>query len=146
MNKTFSILAIVLTALAAPAHAEIYKWTDENGNTHFGSAPTQGVRAEATGIQPAQLPGTVSPSSHHQSNYNSYNTQANKAQRRKESAADEASKSRLAQQCRRAKENVAEYNRLRGAMQTKEWSGYYADKLRSAKRREDQACKLSNFR
>jgi len=40
------LLLILLTALSFPAFAEVYKWTDENGNVHFGSQPPPGEQEE----------------------------------------------------------------------------------------------------
>jgi hypothetical protein len=33
------LILIILTALSLPATAEVYKWVDESGVTHFGSQP-----------------------------------------------------------------------------------------------------------
>jgi hypothetical protein len=33
------LILIILTALSFPATAEVYKWVDESGVTHFGSQP-----------------------------------------------------------------------------------------------------------
>ena len=39
--------SLVLTVLMSTgAMAEIYKWLDENGRTHYGDSPTQSVAAE----------------------------------------------------------------------------------------------------
>ena len=35
-------LALLLTALSFSAAAQVYKWTDENGVTHFGTQPPAG--------------------------------------------------------------------------------------------------------
>jgi hypothetical protein len=36
---------LVLAALAAPACAQVYKWVDERGVTHYGERPPQGRKA-----------------------------------------------------------------------------------------------------
>ena len=56
----FSILA----AAAAPAFAQVFKWVDERGITHYGERPPQGVKA--TEVQnklasPAPARGPASP-------------------------------------------------------------------------------------
>lgn len=35
----------VFVAIAAPASAQVYKWVDENGVTHYGERPPQGRKA-----------------------------------------------------------------------------------------------------
>lgn len=39
-------LAIILLALSLPASAQVYKWTDENGQVHFGQRPPPASGAE----------------------------------------------------------------------------------------------------
>ena len=39
-----------LAALAAPAFAQVYKWVDENGRTHYGEKPPAGVKATEVGV------------------------------------------------------------------------------------------------
>ena len=39
-------LALCALALALPATAALYKWTDENGRTVYGDTPPAGVKAE----------------------------------------------------------------------------------------------------
>lgn len=46
------ILACLLFALALPASAEIYKYTDANGNTIFTNQPPQGTKAEEVNLPP----------------------------------------------------------------------------------------------
>ncbi len=43
------ILVAALCAAGAPA-AEIYKWTDAEGNVHFGDKPQSGARAETVTV------------------------------------------------------------------------------------------------
>lgn len=43
-------LPALLLLLALPAHAEIYKWVDEHGRTHFGEAPPEKYRKAAAPV------------------------------------------------------------------------------------------------
>jgi hypothetical protein len=36
---------LILAAMAAPAFAQVYKWVDERGVTHYGERPPQGAKA-----------------------------------------------------------------------------------------------------
>lgn len=42
------LILLLLIALTPPAFAQVYKWTDENGVTHFGSQPPPGIKEEVT--------------------------------------------------------------------------------------------------
>lgn len=43
---TVKLILTLLAALSLPAAAQVYKWTDADGNTHFGSQPPAGQRDE----------------------------------------------------------------------------------------------------
>lgn len=51
------LLIILLLALALPAYGQVYKWTDENGVTHFGNQPPPGQNEEVKirGSQPGSM-------------------------------------------------------------------------------------------
>lgn len=60
--------ALLLTAIVAgaPAHAQVYKWVDEKGVTHYGQRPAHEAPSPAkkldirvTGNDPAPLPGAT---------------------------------------------------------------------------------------
>lgn len=56
------LLPILFIFFVLPVSAQVYKWTDENGVTHFGSQPPAGQQNEVTIRKSA--PGTASvPSS-----------------------------------------------------------------------------------
>lgn len=63
-NKIFNTLLkfCLLWALLAPAYAQVYKWVDENGTTHYGERPPQGKQAqkvEQPPTSPGPAPGTA---------------------------------------------------------------------------------------
>lgn len=52
-NKSFLSLLITVMLLASSVHADdIYKWTDEDGKTHFGSKPPLNDKAVKLKIEP----------------------------------------------------------------------------------------------
>lgn len=59
------LLVIVLISVGASAHAEIYRWVDENGNPVFTDEPNpQAERIELDGTstyQPVEIPETALP-------------------------------------------------------------------------------------
>lgn len=58
-TKLFGLIhiAIFILTLSGVLHAEIYKWTDENGNVQFGDNPGVGVKAEKIEIKEASPAG-----------------------------------------------------------------------------------------
>ncbi|MDH0747236.1 DUF4124 domain-containing protein [Pseudomonas sp. GD03842] len=54
-------LALVLLLLALPAVAQIYKYTDANGNTAYSNQPPDGTKAEAVNLPPLNSVDTVAP-------------------------------------------------------------------------------------
>ena len=65
-NKIFNTLLSfwLLWALAVPAGAQVYKWVDEKGVTHYGERAPQGAKArevEQHLANPAPAPGKATP-------------------------------------------------------------------------------------
>jgi hypothetical protein len=54
-------LAFLLLVLALPAAAQIYKYTDANGNTAYSNQPPNGTRAETVELPPLNSVPTVAP-------------------------------------------------------------------------------------
>ena len=55
------IVSCLLAALALPASAEIYKYTDANGNKVFTNQPPDGVQAQTVELQPTNTVGIDTP-------------------------------------------------------------------------------------
>lgn len=59
-------MLLVTTAFATPAEAQVYKWVDDQGITHYGQrpaieapAPPEKLDIRVTGNDPASLPGSI---------------------------------------------------------------------------------------
>ncbi|WP_271409614.1 DUF4124 domain-containing protein [Pseudomonas sp. Q1-7] len=57
-----SLLAVLLLALALPAAAQIYKYTDADGNTVFTNQPPEGAASEKVELPPTNAIGAQPPS------------------------------------------------------------------------------------
>lgn len=53
-SKAAAALAILLASV--PVQAEVYKWVDAQGRTHYGDAPPDKIKAQALGIQSVSPP------------------------------------------------------------------------------------------
>jgi len=67
-NKIFNTLLKIclLWALSIPASAQVYKWMDEQGRTHYGERPPQNAKAQAVEqrlANPGPAAGKPAPSS-----------------------------------------------------------------------------------
>ena len=58
--RTLLAMTLGLT-LAAPAMADIYRWTDDDGQVHFGENPPPGVDAEQLDSPAAPAPSDSEP-------------------------------------------------------------------------------------
>ena len=106
------VIAVTMMALSFSVSAEVYKWTDENGVTHFGSQPPPGQRNEQIEVR-APEPGRRSPGQ------SSIVSQAEEMERERKirRLEQEAERRERAQQqdsgeswaCEYAKERVEEY-------------------------------------
>ena len=50
-NKLSEILIIFLAFFSSVSHAEVYKWTDTNGNIHFSDVKPASIKAEELSLE-----------------------------------------------------------------------------------------------
>jgi hypothetical protein len=64
VNLTQGVLIVCLTLVSSAGHAEIYKWVDANGQTHFSERKDDAGKAKAVDLKvrsdPASTPATTS--------------------------------------------------------------------------------------
>ncbi|HEX8595217.1 MAG TPA: DUF4124 domain-containing protein [Pseudomonas sp.] len=58
-----SLICLLLLLIALPAAAQIYKYTDANGNTAFTNQPPDGIKAQAIELPPLNSVETTRPPS-----------------------------------------------------------------------------------
>lgn len=56
MKGLIALLCGAILGMAMPVQAQIYRWVDENGVTHFSDKPPKDQRAERIGTTPAPSP------------------------------------------------------------------------------------------
>ncbi|MFO1422445.1 MAG: DUF4124 domain-containing protein [Candidatus Competibacteraceae bacterium] len=57
MRPTFSLTLILTLALGSMAQAQVYKWTDANGQVHYDSKPpSEGQAVQTLDIQGRGMP------------------------------------------------------------------------------------------
>lgn len=108
MNR--KILALAACIIAAPGIAaaqSVYKWTDENGVTHFGDRQPTGKQSESVSIRTGQKSGSTGMVSPQEKVEQLDRSEAETAEARKLTAAEEAREKQRAANCQTAKSNLA---------------------------------------
>jgi len=141
------LTALLLTIFCASAHAEIYKWIDENGKVHFSDAPHEEAKTETIEVESAVKIGTVKPQSADHLFQQDFSKSQQKQQQREGKAEQRSKKkAKLRKACDDAKADLANAIVRRSGASSSSSKRYYNEKIELAKEREDEACKLSNFR
>lgn len=106
MNRKTLTLAVLLAATPSMAFAaSVYKWTDEDGVTHFGDRQPTGQQAESVNIRTGKSSGgnRMSP----QEQLEQLETQeAKESEKRQESAVEEARRKQREANCETARTNL----------------------------------------
>lgn len=107
MNRKILTLAVLLVAAPAiSSAASVYKWTDENGVTHFGDRQPSGQQAESVSIRTGKR-----SESNRQSPQERVKAleerEAEKAERQEESAVEEARRKQREANCETARSNLS---------------------------------------
>jgi len=148
MNPTLlRHLALLLLISCAPGHAEIYKWEDENGKLHFSDSPREEGEAETIDLEPAVKIGTVKPpSADHLFKKDFSKHQENQQQRESFAEKRKKEKAALRKACDDAKQELTDAIQSPAGASSISSKRYYNEKIEQTEDREDEACKLSNFR
>ena len=108
MNKKILTLTLLLAGTPGVAMgASVYKWTDEDGVTHFGDRQPSGTQSEKVNVRS----GSASPSTTNRPSpterVNALEEQEQEAEEeRREAAADEARQKQRAANCETAQTNL----------------------------------------
>lgn len=79
------ILCLILALLPLLASAEVYKWTDENGNVHFGDRPKNLNKAEVVEIREQKTGSMVSEKVKKDYQYSARNAESENLEKARES-------------------------------------------------------------
>jgi len=146
-NLTAQVIALLLIVFGSSAYAEIYRWVDENGKVHFSDTPHEEAKVEIVEIEPAVKIGTVKPQSADHLFQQDFSKSQQKQQNRENKAEQRRQKKAATiKACDDAKTDLANAIVGRSGASSSSSKRYYNEKIALAKEREDEACKLSNFR
>lgn len=105
-TKIFTLAVLLVTAPAISSAASVYKWTDENGVTHFGDRQPTGQLSESVSIRTGKRSENNRQSPQEQVRALE-NEEAEQAERQQESAAEEARRKQREANCETARSNLS---------------------------------------
>lgn len=107
MNKRILTLAIILAvAPLAATGASVYKWTDENGVTHFGDRQPTGKQSERVSVRTGKSSAGQQRQSPQEQLEELEAREADEAGKREESAVEEARRKQREANCSTARSNL----------------------------------------
>ena len=112
MNRKILLLTVLMAAAPGLAtSASVYKWTDENGVTHFGDRQPTGRNAEQVNVRSGTIQGAgVQRRSAQEQLDELQEQQAAEQQQREESAVEEARRKQREANCNTARSNLEVIN------------------------------------
>lgn len=144
-------LFFICLLICQSAWAEIYRYVDENGKVHFTDSPPKdmAVRPERLEIEQPIKHGTPPPNKKAAQELFEQD-KIDREQRRQERilAAQQRAKEKAQkrQACDKAKSDLVRMKQYRASASSINSKRYYNKRIEAAKKAEDEACKLSNFR
>lgn len=116
MNRKNLTLAVLLAATPSMAFAaSVYKWTDEDGVTHFGDRQPAGQQAESVSVRTGKSSSNTRMSPQEQLE-RLETREAEESEQRQESAVEEARRKQREANCETARTNltlIQQNNRIR---------------------------------
>lgn len=108
MNKKILTLSLLLAVVPGVSMgASVYKWTDENGVTHFGDRQPTGAKSDKVNVRSGSASSTSSNRPSPTERVNALEEREQEAaEKRRESAAEEARQKQRAANCSTAQTNL----------------------------------------
>ncbi len=134
-------LVLLLATLSFSAVAQVYKWTDENGNVHFGTQPPPGQQEEVH-IRESKTGSMVTEKQKQMINRIDREREARHQERMAEARAE---RNQTNYACESAQSDLDYYQETRDDIGSAGYSAgdmrYVKDKIADARRRIQQNCR-----
>mgnify|MGYP003673348460 CR=1 FL=1 len=103
-TKSLFLALLILSCTTTPSYAEVYKWTDKNGNTHYSDIKPNAVTSEKLNIKSANSsqPRTSPQNAAKQLDQ----TKAKELQAKAEKLQSQAQKQETTTQCQSVRDNL----------------------------------------
>ena len=109
--KPIHILLFMALAISCSAHAEIYKWTDDAGNVHYGDKPVKNSSQLEINAETANSVGEIKESREERRRRLLDAMQEDREEKDKQKAEREKKQNKLNRQCTIAKDRLQTYER-----------------------------------
>jgi hypothetical protein len=129
-SKSLSFyVAILLLVIATSAPADVYKWTDETGNVHYGDHPPEQVpyeRVETDNPPPSGASGGLRPGEQHLLQDIQKEEQRADRERKAQAREEARNRQRQAEEAARRRDQCDSYRRRLKRIEQRLVSGYSA--------------------
>ena len=107
--------AIAFAALlaASTAHAQVYRWVDEQGKVHYGERPPSGAKASPVEDRLAAPPGAPAPKAAPDASQQERDFQRRRMEREQKEASEQKAAEKAKQQCERERSRLAQLRTAR---------------------------------
>ena len=102
-----------MLAAATAAHAQVYRWVDEQGKVHYGERPPSGAKASPVQDKLAAPPGAPAPKAAPDASQQERDFQRRRMEREQKEAREQQAAEKAKQQCERERTRLAQLRNVR---------------------------------
>jgi hypothetical protein len=106
-------IALVALLAASAAHAQVYRWVDEQGKVHYGERPPAGAKASPVQDKLAAPPGASAPKAAPDASQQERDFQRRQMERQQKEASDQKAAARAKADCERERSRLAQLRTAR---------------------------------
>jgi hypothetical protein len=106
-------IAFAAVLAAAAAHAQVYRWVDEQGKVHYGERPPAGAKASPVQDKLAAPPGAPAPKAAPDASQQERDFQRRQMERQQKEASEQKAAARAKAECERERSRLAQLRTAR---------------------------------
>jgi len=107
------VLALAVLFTAAAAHAQVYRWVDEQGKVHYGERPPSGAKANPVEDKLAAPPGAPQPKAAPDTSQQERDFQRRRMEREQQEAREQKAAAKSKAECERERSRLAQLRNAR---------------------------------
>ena len=106
-------IALAALLAACAAHAQVYRWVDEQGKVHYGERPPTGAKASPVQDKLAAPPGAPAPKAAPDASQQERDFQRRQIERQEKEANEQKAAARAKAECERQRSRLAQLRTAR---------------------------------